>query len=58
MPKKQLFYLALIILMAALIWFLSSDKKSTISVENNFAISDTSYTINYIVQSATPIGFT
>ena len=41
MPKKQLFYLALIILMAALIWFLSSDKKSTISVENNFAISDT-----------------
>ena len=41
MPKKQLFYLALIILMAALIWFLSTDKKSTISVENNFAISDT-----------------
>ena len=41
MPKKQLFYLALIILMAALIWFLSSDSKSTISLENNFAISDT-----------------
>jgi len=41
MPKKQLFYLALIILMAALIWFLSTDKKSTISLENNFAISDT-----------------
>jgi len=41
MPKKQLFYLALIILMAALIWFLSTDKKSTISVENNFSISDT-----------------
>jgi hypothetical protein len=41
MPKKELFYLALIILMAALIWFLSTDKKSTISVENNFAISDT-----------------
>jgi len=41
MPKKQLLYLALIILMAALIWFLSTDKKSTISVENNFAISDT-----------------
>ena len=41
MPKKQLFYLALIILMAALIWLLSSDSKSTISLENNFAISDT-----------------
>ena len=41
MPKKQLLYLALIILMAALIWFLSSDSKSTISLENNFAISDT-----------------
>ena len=27
--------------MAALIWFLSANKKSTISVENNFAISDT-----------------
>ena len=27
--------------MAALIWFLSNDKKSTISVENNFSISDT-----------------
>ena len=42
MPKKQLFYLTLIILTAALIWFLSTDKKSTISVDNNFAISDTS----------------
>ena len=42
MPKKQLFYLALIILMAVLIWFLSGDKKSTICVENDFAISDTS----------------
>jgi len=41
MLKKQLFYLAIIILMAALIWFLSTDNKSTISVENNFAISDT-----------------
>ena len=41
MAKKQLLYLALIILMAALIWFLSSDSKSTISLENNFAISDT-----------------
>ena len=36
MPKKQLFYLAIIILMAALFWFLSTDKKSTINVENNF----------------------
>jgi len=41
MPKKQLFYLALITLMAVLVWFLSTDKKSTISVENNFSISDT-----------------
>ena len=41
MSKKQLLYLALIILMAALMWFLSSDSKSTISLENNFAISDT-----------------
>ena len=41
MPRKQLFYFAIIILMAALIWFLSNDKKSTISVENNFAINDT-----------------
>ena len=41
MPKKQLFYLTLIILMSALIWFLSTDEKSTISVENNFSISDT-----------------
>jgi len=41
MPKKQLFYLALIILISALIWFLSNDEKSTISVENKFSISDT-----------------
>ena len=41
MPKKQLFYLILIILMAAIIWFLPFDEKSTITVENNFAISDT-----------------
>jgi len=41
MPKKQLFYLALIILIAVLIWFLSIDNKSTISHQNNFAISDT-----------------
>ena len=41
MPKKQIFYLALIFLMALLIWFLSSDRKSTINYENNFSISDT-----------------
>ena len=41
MPKKQFFYLALIILIATLIWFLSLDSESTINVENNFAISDT-----------------
>ena len=42
MPKKQLFYLALIILFGALIWFLSTDEKSTIIDDNNFAVSDTS----------------
>ena len=41
MPKKQLFYLAFIILIAALIWFLSTNKKTTINLENNFALSDT-----------------
>ena len=41
MPKKQLFYIVLIILIAALIWFLSTNKKTTINVENNFALSDT-----------------
>ena len=41
MPKKQLFYLSLILTMAALIWVLSNDEKSTITLENNFAISDT-----------------
>jgi len=41
MTKNQLFYIALIILLAAFIWFLSADKKSTLSVENNFSISDT-----------------
>ena len=41
MPKKQLFYLVLIILIAALIWFLSTNKKTTINLENNFALSDT-----------------
>ena len=41
MPKKQLFHIALIILMAVLILFLYTGKKSNISVENNFAISDT-----------------
>ena len=41
MPKKQLFYLSIILTMAALIWVLSNDEKSTITLENNFAISDT-----------------
>ena len=49
MPKKQLFYLALIILIGALIWFLSIDKKSTISVENNFSISDTASVIKIFI---------
>jgi len=42
MPKKQMFYLVLIILFGAIIWFLSTDKKSTITTDNNFSISDTS----------------
>ena len=41
MPKKQLFYLVLIVLFGALIWFLSTDKKSTIITDNNFSVSDT-----------------
>ena len=41
MPKKQLFYLVLIVLFGALIWFLSNDKKSTIITDNNFSVSDT-----------------
>ena len=41
MPKKQLFYFVLIILTSILIWFFSSDKKSTITNDENFAISDT-----------------
>ena len=42
MPKKQLFYLVLILLLSAIIWFLSADTKSTITNDNNFSISDTS----------------
>jgi len=41
MPKKQLFYLVLIVLFGVLIWFLSIDKKSTIITDNNFSVSDT-----------------
>jgi len=41
MSKKQLFYFVLIILIIALIYLLCSDKKSTITDDNNFAISDT-----------------
>ena len=41
MSKKQLFYFALIILIIALIYLLCSDKKSTITDDNNFAVSDT-----------------
>ena len=41
MPKKQLFYFALITLISVLIWFFLSDKKSTITNDNNFAVSDT-----------------
>ena len=41
MPKKQLSYLALILLFSAIIWFLSTDNKSTITTENNFSVNDT-----------------
>jgi hypothetical protein len=41
MPKKQLFYLTLIILVGIVIWYLNPDKKSTITDDNNFAVSDT-----------------
>jgi len=41
MPKKQLYYLVLIVLFGVLIWFLSIDKKSTIITDNNFSVSDT-----------------
>ena len=41
MPKKQLFYFALIILISVLLWFFLSDKKSTITKDNKFEISDT-----------------
>ncbi len=42
MPKKQLFYIAAILLITAIIWFLTSNKKSTISTDNTFDVSDTS----------------
>ena len=41
MPKKQLFYIVLILIIAAIIWLLSTNNKSTISYDNKFAISDT-----------------
>jgi len=45
MHRKQLFYLLLILLISALIWFLSTDKKSTITDDNNFSFSDTASVI-------------
>ena len=42
MPKKQVFYIVVIILFGAIIWFSSTEKKSTITTDNNFAVSDTS----------------
>ena len=41
MLKKNFIYFAIILFMAILIWFLSNDNKSTITLENNFSISDT-----------------
>ncbi len=41
MPKKQFFYLKLIMLIVLLPGCISSDKKSTITDDNNFEVSDT-----------------
>ncbi len=41
MPKKQLIYCILIILTGIVIWHLNTDERSTITNDNNFAISDT-----------------
>jgi hypothetical protein len=41
MHRKQLLYFLLILLISALFWFLSTDKKSTITDDNNFSVSDT-----------------
>ena len=41
MHRKQLLYFLLILLISALIWLLSTDKKSTITNDNNFSVSDT-----------------
>lgn len=41
MPKKQFFYFTLIILIIVLPECIPSDKKSTITDDNNFAVSDT-----------------
>ena len=43
MPKKQLFYFALIILASIVIWHLNPDKKSTITDDNNFSVTDTAF---------------
>ena len=42
MPKKNILFALLIFFIGISIWFLNSDKKSTIIEENNFAIEDTS----------------
>ena len=41
MAKKYPFYFIFIILISVLIWLLSSDKRSTITNDNNFSVSDT-----------------
>ena len=41
MHRKQLFYFLLILFISVLFWFLSADKKSTITNDNNFSVSDT-----------------
>ena len=49
MPKKQLFYFALIILASISIWLFLSDKKSTITDDNNFSVSDTASVNKYLL---------
>ena len=41
MPKKNLFYFIIILIISFLIFFLSDNEKSTIKLENDFSVSDT-----------------
>ena len=41
MHRRRLFYFLLILIISTLIWFLSTDKESTITDDNNFSVTDT-----------------